>query len=266
MRISIADIEDGRALIFDLGAAFFLFFGTEAVFVEEKALFTLSFDGCADSDLLKNGLRLYADMPCGSIRSHIDLTISGCNDGIVFTAEAMHDAFLNVKLPCGAPLEGINEGSENFSMHLSKENSLILSARGSCSIENERIKLRRGISKFILIHDGIQCVGNDDCRCFEREAHKCNELIFGGDELSESSPLLPWLVLSDRLKYGHFDIRLAERLSRTARNLPKKEMASALEVIGRYLRAFGERPMLKPSMSQIKHLTNTELLYARSIT
>lgn len=267
MKLSITDIEDGNSIIYNLGTAFVVFSGTEAVFGCEKALFELSFSDAVRSEAIKNGFRLYWVDDLFAASSYVDMTVSTHINGISFKLEAMHDCFLDIKPLGGAVLETINEESGSFSLHIgTKDRTVTVNADGSCSSERGEFKLRRGISKFYI--DGVfhARLCKDDLICFEREAHKVNELIFDGKELNESNPLFPYLLLSEGLLYGHFDEHLSDRLFNMAEFLSKQEKGRALAALNRYLRAFGAPPRREMSAKEAEYLTNTELKYARRNT
>lgn len=254
MKLSITDFEGGKAQIVDFGTAFVLFFQNEAVFAYDKAVFALSFADSVHAELIKNGARLYWESDPSITHSHVDITVSECGDGIAFKIEAMHDCFLDIKTDCNT-IESINDGSKAFSLRIG---AVTVKISGCCYFENGELKIRRGTSK-LFIGDIPGChLRKDKSVCFIYEAHKVNELIFNGKELSEYDPLFPYLLLSNGLRIGLFDESLKTRLYGITKPFSKEERERAIIALNRYLRAFG-MPALKESGTTVnKHLIKTE--------
>ncbi len=249
MKLSITDIEGGKAQIVDFGAAFVLFFGHEALFGYDKAVFTLSFADSVRAENINGGSRLYWEGDPSLSCSHVDLTVSEYGNGIAFKIEAMHDCFLDIKAGKNT-VESINERGEAFKLRIG---TTAVRISGSCSLHSGTIRLRRGTSKLVIDCLDLCLPCRDDPACFKHEAHKINELIFNGKEISESDPLFPFLLLSEGLLRGRFDEKRKDSLYRMAKLLPKEERARALTAIDRYLRAFG-MPALKERCSGAKLL------------
>lgn len=262
MKLSITDIEDGRAQIFDFGAAFVLFFGNEALFGYDKVAFTLSFADSVRTENINGGSRLYWEDDPSLSCSYVDLTAKECGDGIAFKIEAMHDCFLDIKTD-KSPIESINDGSEALMLRIG---AAAVKISGDCSFDSGRLRLRRGTSRLYIDCPDLCHPCRDDLVCFRYEAHKVNELIFNGKEISESDPLFPYLLLSEGLRRGRFDTRRKNRLYGMTKLLLGEERERALVALNRYLRAFGMPSLSEMSIAEVKHLTNTELKYARRNT